>query len=55
MAEEVAGDASAPRLLDWLSQQSAGGIIGALLQLVQEARDDGAPRSDMHCTSFNNP
>jgi hypothetical protein len=52
LAEEVAGDASPQRLLDWVSQKSAGGIVGALLQLVQEARDDGARRRDTHRNSF---
>jgi hypothetical protein len=55
LAQELCGEGSPQRLLDWLSQKSAGGIVGALLQLVQEARDDGAPRRDTHRSSFNNP
>ena len=55
LAQELCGEGSPQRLLDWLSQKSAGGIVGALLQLVQEARDDGAPRRDTHRTSFSNP
>jgi hypothetical protein len=53
LAQELCGEGSPQRLLDWLSQKSAGGIVGALLQLVQEAREDGAPRRDMHCSRFN--
>ena len=34
LAEVLVGEASLQRLLDWLSQKSAGGIVGALLQLV---------------------